>query len=108
MEKRHSKRRVVSLEASLTTKESRYPAYIENICENGIHCIVPSVKHVLYFVPENICELKCWHNDEYETWLQCEIRWVHINKTPILGYTYRMGMEVLNRQFEYQELPGNY
>jgi len=30
-----------------------------------------------------------------DTCLNCEVRWVHINKTPIHGLTYRMGMEVV-------------
>jgi len=103
MEKRRSARKSVSLDARLTVNETNSTGFIENICEHGLHLITASWKSKSCFIPERIIELKVQNASGSEACLNCEVRWVHINKTPIHGLTYRMGMEILNQPPGYNE-----
>jgi len=96
MEKRRSSRRPVNLlKAELVSSGKIYPGVIEDMCEHGMKVITASKEGIGSFVPEKIFELKFQSGTNGETCLNCEVRWVHINKTPIHGLTYRMGMEVV-------------
>jgi hypothetical protein len=80
-----------------------YSAVIENICDNGMHVIATSKKCVPSFVPETILEMKTKSSREKEIKLHGEVRWVHINRTPIHGLTYRMGVELMKVTHEYEK-----
>ncbi len=108
MEKRRSKRKPVNLlEAELVTGSKNFPCVIENISESGLYMITASKKNVTSFIPEEIFNLKFQTTSGKETSLHCEVRWVHINKTPIHGLTYRMGMEIIKRAPVYKEFLDN-
>ena len=94
-EKRRSKRKPVSLNTRLTSDGINYSGIIENICEHGLHLITAPKKNKASFVPEKILELKVNNPWGSKASLHCEVRWVHINKTPIHGLMYRMGMEII-------------
>jgi hypothetical protein len=102
MEKRRSERKRVSLEARIATNGADSAGFIEDICEHGLHLITASRKSNVSFIPETILELKPPENSGSKASLHCEVRWVHINKTPIHGLTYRMGMEILKEPSEYK------
>lgn len=104
MEKRRSKRKPVSLDTSLIAEGANCSGYIENICEHGFHLITSSSDTKSAYIPEAIFELEVPDKSGTMASLQCEVRWVHINKTPIHGLTYRMGMEILNQPPEYQAI----
>ena len=104
MEKRRSKRKPVSLGTSLIAEGTNCSGYLENICEHGFHLITSSSKSKASFIPEAILELEVPDASGSKASLHCEVRWVHINKTPIHGLTYRMGMEILNQPPEYQAI----
>lgn len=78
-----------------------YSGVIEDMCEHGMHVIAASKDSVSAFVPEAVLELKCSAPGVKPITLFGEVRWVHINKTPLLGLTYRMGMEILQQSPEY-------
>jgi hypothetical protein len=103
MEKRRSKRKYVSLDAKLITNGVSSPGFIENICEHGLHLITASGKISSSYIPETILELTVQDPSGCNSNLNCEVRWVHINKTPIHGLTYRMGVEILNHPPQYNE-----
>ena len=103
MEKRSAKRKPVSLEARLICDGLDYPAFIENISEYGLHMVTASKKRIMSFIPEMQLNLKFQSPSGNKTDLYCEIRWVHINKTPIHGLTYRMGTEILEQPPEYMD-----
>lgn len=103
VEKRRSQRKSVSLDAKLVDDNENYSGLIENICEHGLHLIAAPKKNKSSFIPEEIFELKVQNASGTEACLHCEVRWVHINKTPIHGLTYRMGMEVVQQPPEYNE-----
>ena len=96
MEKRRSKRKTVNLETDLTFDGVNYPGFVENICDHGLHIIAASKERVVSFIPERTINLKFQSSLSLREKinLHCKVRWVHINKTPIHGLTYRMGMEI--------------
>lgn len=104
LEKRRNKRKSADLfKVKLATEDANYPGIIENVSNSGMHIISSSKKSVASFIPETIVKLAIKPADGTEAELHCEVRWVHINKTPIHGLTYRMGMELLQYPPEYKE-----
>jgi hypothetical protein len=47
--------------------------------------------------------MKTKSSREKEIKLHGEVRWVHINRTPIHGLTYRMGVELMKVTHEYEK-----
>ncbi len=103
MEKRRSERKKVSLNAKLITNGVSSLGFIEDICEHGLHLITASRKINSSFIPETVLELAVQNPSGSKASLNCEVRWVHINKTPIHGLTYRMGLEILKQPPQYNE-----
>ena len=103
MEKRCSKRKPVNLEAELISDGINYSGFIENIYKHGLHIIAASKKSITSFFPETIINIKIRPRIGKKINLYCEVRWVHINKTPIHGFTYRMGVEILKQPPEYKK-----
>jgi len=103
MEKRNYYRKPVSLKAELISDGINYPGFIESISEYGFHIITASNKSVTSFIPEATIKLKLQSSLGRKINLHCEVRWVHINKTPIHGLTYRMGMEILKQPASYKK-----
>jgi hypothetical protein len=95
MEKRRSKRKTVNLETAITFNGVNYAGFVENMCDHGLHIIASSGKRVTSFIPENKINLKFSSSSSEKINLHCEVRWVHINKTPIHGLMYRMGLEIV-------------
>jgi hypothetical protein len=89
-EKRDSERKnSACIDAEFVSNGIRYQGVIENICDNDS------------FIPEKFVEINFTLPSGDKISLHCEVRWVHINKTPIHGLTYRMGMEVVKNSPEY-------
>ncbi len=107
MEKRRSKRKQVSLNGNFICENAAYDFFIENLSENGLHLISASKNGVISFIPETTFELNLNSALDGKKNLFCEIRWVHINKTPIHGYTYRLGSEILQQPSEYLDFLNN-
>jgi len=103
MEKRRSERKNVGLDVKLVGNGMSSSGFVENICEHGLHLITASGEISSSFIPETVLELTVMNPSGKRTNLSCEVRWVHINKTPIHGLTYRMGMEILKRSSRYSE-----
>ncbi|MBI4682415.1 MAG: PilZ domain-containing protein [Nitrospirae bacterium] len=104
MEKRRSQRKPVSLDAEVSFDGKNYPVYIENISEYGLHVIAAAGKKAVSIVPEMILKLEFQPPAGEKTDLHYEVRWVHINKTPIHGLTYRMGMDISDQFSGHKDL----
>ncbi len=104
MEKRRSKRKPVSLDAEIVFKGTNYPVYIENISQYGLHLIAAAGKKAVSIIPEMILKLEFQPLAGEKTGLHYEVRWVHINKTPIHGLTYRMGMDISDQSSGHKAL----
>jgi hypothetical protein len=66
--------------------------------------ITVSKNHVASFIPEIVYKLEFKTPSDEKAWVKCEIRWVHINKTPFHGFTYRMGMEIMECSPSYHKI----
>jgi len=98
LEKRSSVRRASDLkDVTIILDGKQFKGVVEDECANGLKVISASEKSVSAFVPESRCQLTFLDSDQSRHSFQCEVRWVHINKTPTHGYTYRMGMEIIGR-----------
>ncbi len=105
MEKRRSKRKPVDLlKVDVIADGIKSTGVIENITKYGMHLITASKNSEATLVPETILELQFKSSEVTIKNLFCEIRWVHINKTPIHGLTYRMGMEVVKYPADFNEI----
>lgn len=103
-EKRRSLRKASGpWNASVVCNGTCYSGVIENMCAQGMHVIAASQDSVSSFIPEAVLELKCSSPGGKPVTLYGEVRWVHINKTPLHGLTYRMGMEIFPQSPEYEK-----
>jgi hypothetical protein len=105
MEKRdHSRKGINLLSASIHCDGNIYYGVVENMSERGILAIASSREESAPFLPEGIVKVDIYHSSHECKGLVCEIRWVHINKTPIHGLTYRMGLEVMEESSGFRNL----
>ena len=103
-EKRRSSRRSLnSHNTAVICNGTTYNGVVENMGNNGLHVIAASKECVTSFVPETILEVQINSSQEKQVNLHGEVRWVHINKTPIHGLTYRMGVEIMKDSPEYEQ-----
>lgn len=103
MEKRRSKRINNNFEANFISGRKKCAGVIENFSKSGLLVIAASIKSVTTFIPETTVTLKFQCSKRVEINLQCEIRWVHINKIPLYGFRYRMGVEIIDPPARYKE-----
>lgn len=79
-----------------------YRGVIENMSAHGLFVITVSWEHVTSFIPETVFEIDVQTGNEVSK-LICEVRWVHINRTPFYGFTYRMGVDILTQSPGYDD-----
>ncbi len=102
MERRRSKRIILSLEAKLISGDISYDGLIGNISEDGIFMrTMPTKASIDSFTPGTNFELKFQLPSEGKLSLHCRVIWSH--KTPPHGLTYSMGMEIIDPPPEYKE-----
>ena len=103
MEKRRSKRKINNFEADFISGRKKYAGIIENFSKSGLLVIAASIKSVTTFIPETTLTLTFQYSKGGKINLQCEIRWVHINKIPLYGFRYRMGVEIIDPPARFKE-----
>ncbi len=102
MERRRSKRIILSLEAELISGDTSYDGLIGNISEDGIYMrTMPTKTSIDTFTPGTNFELKFQLPSEEKLSLHCIVKWSH--KTPPHGLTYSMGMEIIDPPPEYKK-----
>ena len=102
MKKRRSKRTVNILNAELISRGKKYVGVIENFSKSGLLVIAASIKSVTTFIPETTLKLKFQYSKGGKINLHCEIRWVHINRVPLHGFRYSMGVEIKDPPSEFR------
>ena len=103
-EKRRSSRRGFKpRDAKITFSDLSYRGVIENMSSHGLFVITVSWEHVSAFIPEAVFEVEIFTGKNEKSKLLCEIRWVHINRTPFYGFTYRMGVDILPQSPGYDD-----
>jgi len=104
IEKRRSLRKEFRpKEIKISYHDGMYRGVIENMSAHGLFVITVSWDHVTGFIPETEFEIEVVTGKKETVTLHCEIRWVHINRTPFYGYTYRMGVDILPKSPGYDK-----
>ncbi len=102
MEKRHSRRIKVDLDAERISGDEKYGVFIENISECGIHIITTHSNEHRKYAPGTDIDLR-FHFSSGETLnLHCRVRWAY-SKVPPNGLTDCIGLEIINPPPKYIE-----
>lgn len=103
-EKRRSGRKDLKpRDVKITFHDLPYRGVVENMSIHGLFLITVSWEHVPLFVPEAVFELEMQTEQDEKAKLLCEVRWVHINRTPFYGFTYRMGVDIIPHSSGYDD-----
>jgi hypothetical protein len=95
-EKRLFERNPLGIHGDVILDSVKYPGYVENACGDGMHVVASTGNVSAPFIPETNIDVKFHCPAKKPLSLKCEIRWVHINKTPRLGLSYRMGVNIID------------
>ena len=101
MERRSSKRKIVSIHAELISDGTSYEVFIENMSKDGIYIVTNPEKTNVDFITGKR------FNVEFQTAsggilnLKCRVKWQY--KTPPHGLTYSVGMEIIDPPAPYKE-----
>ncbi|MCK5138709.1 MAG: PilZ domain-containing protein [Thermodesulfovibrionia bacterium] len=101
MERRHSKRISISLEADLISDGKSYAAIVRDISEQGLHIIITLMKNTTYFTLGTKLRLKIHHTPGETVNLNCKKRWSF--RISPHGPTMMIGMEITDSPPKYKE-----
>ncbi len=101
MEKRYSKRIIVTLKAELISHGINYKGFIENVSENGLYIVTAPTETPASFIPDMPCEIKFQLPSGEALNLHCKVIWSY--KTPPHGLTNSIGLEIIDPTSEYIE-----
>ncbi|MHA2220179.1 MAG: PilZ domain-containing protein [Candidatus Hodarchaeales archaeon] len=100
MEKRRSNRKVVNIQAQLTSSDRTHNVFIQNFSKEGLYLVTTPLNQEADFNSEEIHELKFNLPSGEVINLNCKLIWSY--KTPPHGITISIGMEVINPPPEYE------
>ena len=105
MEKERSKRIYLGLKAELFSNSKSYLGVIPNLSVNGICLYVETTptEIAINFASGEKLELKFQTPSGETINLHCELEWLHINNNPPDGFTYKMGLEIIESHSKYRE-----
>jgi hypothetical protein len=103
IEKRRHKRINYKLKADVTYGSKHSQAMIENFSETGIFKIVFPEKSLISFYPGEIIGVNFQMLLGQEVDLECEIKWIRIQKGSPLFLKYSMGVKIINPPPIYKE-----
>jgi hypothetical protein len=99
MERRRSKRKIVSLDAEIVSGRIRCTGFTDNLSENGLYMKTSPSETSIDVTPGAIFDMKLQHVPEGTLNLNCRVLWSY--KNPPNGLTYSIGMEIINPPQEY-------
>ncbi len=99
MERRRSKRKIVSLDAEIISGSIRCTGFTDNLSENGLYMKTSSSETSIDVTPGTIFDMKLQHIPGGTLNLNCRVLWSY--KNPPHGLTYSIGMEIINPPQEY-------
>jgi hypothetical protein len=103
IEKRRHKRIDYKVKAEVSFDSKHANAMIENFSETGIFKIVFPEKSLINFYPGETIRVNFQMPLGKELNLECEIKWVRINRGSPLLLKYSMGVQIINPPPVYQE-----
>ena len=102
MTKRH-KRTPVKLKAEVISGDKSYEGFIMNLSDDGIYMVTSPINASTDFTPGNPLNVRFKTQSGESLNLNCEVGWLHMNKTPPHGLTTGMGVEIINTPQEYKD-----
>jgi hypothetical protein len=103
MDKRRSKRIDYSIRSVVTAGRRCYSGFIENLSAEGFFIITSHTKPVKAFFPGTTIDVKFRSPDGQKMDQKCEVKWLHIDREPVIGLIYSMGMEIQSPSSEYRD-----
>lgn len=103
IEKRRHKRIDYKVKADVSYDSKHASAMIENFSETGIFKIVFPEKSIINFYPGETIGVNFQMPLGQEVDLECEIKWVRIDRGSPLFLKYSMGVKIINPPPLYQE-----
>ncbi len=100
IQRRQSKRIMVSLIAEIILDGASYVGFIENISERGLHMRIGPMNKPLDFTPGQTLKLKLRLPTQEILNPDCNIKWFY--KTPPHGLIDSLGIEILNPHPKYK------
>ena len=101
MEARHSKRVIINFPAEIICRDKRYAGSIENLSPKGAYVLTAPVRDLRDFAANSLLELRFQFPSGEKLNLHCRIKWSYV--TPPHGYTYSIGVEILDAPLTYLE-----
>ncbi len=102
VQKRH-KRTPVKLKAELISGDKNYEGSIMNISDDGIYIVTSPTRTSIDFIPGNPLNVRFQTHSGESLDLNCEVEWLHIDKTLSNGLTNKMGIEIIDTPQEYRD-----
>jgi len=106
MEKRHNKRKVISLDARIISGGQIYSGIIVNMSEEGIFMVNAISRTSIDFTPGSTLKLITQLPTDEILDLDCDVKWFQKKSSPH-GPTFKMGMEIINPPLEYRKFIRN-
>ncbi|TNF54940.1 PilZ domain-containing protein [bacterium] len=103
IEKRLHRRIDYKLKANVTYDSKHAQGIIENFSEEGIFKVVFSEKGVINFYPGEIIVINFTIPSGQELELECEMKWVRIQRGSPLFLKYSMGVKIINPPRVYKD-----
>lgn len=102
VEKRHSSRIPISLDAEIISGGRSYFGIILNFSEEGLYMVTATANTVIDITPSTTLDLKCTLPSDMSLQMKCEVKWFQTKPSPH-GTSFSMGMEIVNPPKEYKE-----
>jgi hypothetical protein len=103
IEKRHHRRINYKLKADVCYDSKHSDAMIENFSETGIFKIVFPEKSLINFYPGETIRVIFQIPSGQKLNLECEIKWIRIQRGAPLFLKYNMGVQIIKPSPEYEE-----
>ena len=103
IEQRRSRRIDHDLDAEVKSGGNGYAGFIENISREGLFVVASHFEHVKDFVTGAVISVDFQTPAGTEMALSCEIKRMSINREPIAGSVYFLGLEIIDPPLEYDE-----
>ncbi len=102
IERRHTERTAVNLDAELISDGVSYAGTLENLSEDGIFIKTAHTKNAIDFTPGKIFQVKFQPSPGETLNLSCEAIWFY-TETSSMGLIFSIGMKIINVPQRYKE-----
>lgn len=101
MEAKRSKRAILDIPAEIINEDKRRAGTIENLSDEGIYVVAAPTKSEKDFPPGRGLEIRFRLPSGEKLDLHCTVQWSYL--TPPHGYTFSIGLKIIDPPLIYQE-----